>query len=629
MKTKLLLPVLLCATFLSFSQTIWTGGGSDINWNNSDNWSTNMVPSITDDVEIPGGFTVTIGGAASCESLELKGNAILNIDSGNGLFSTQPSLFEAGTTVNWARGTINCSLLVNQGTINLTSSADKLFETSTLVNNNGSINIIGSGNLFLRDGTVLNNQIDGTIDMGADDGNIDNLGGLPILNNAGIIRRSTSAGEAQIRTVELNNNGGIIQVDSGTLSLIGFGDKNFMGGTYVVSSGAVLEWDTSVIASGLLMGTIEGDLNWKNTLSVPDSAVLNFTGGGNFNWINGALNGGGTLTNQSILNLTTTSSKSIQENTTMNNSGTINIADTGDLRIQNGSILNNVVSGVIDLQTDGGNIVGSGGGSNILNNTGIIKRTITTGEAKIDVELNNSGTIEVETGELEIGNTQPFTNAINGIIKGVGVFDLPIAANYTNDGVFAPGASPGTLSIQGDFKSTTNSILDIELNGLTQGTEYDLLAITGNADFEGSIQITLGFNPDVNDEFIIATTTNTINTCNLPPAVISSFGGLNYEFGVVCRNNNELVLTVANETLGIDSINENESTVRLYPNPASDIVSFSDITIKKITVFDINGKEMLSDSSNYISVKTLSNGIYIVKGTNDNGFSISKKLIKN
>ena len=156
MKTKLLTPILLLTSLLSFSQTVWIGGGADITWNNADNWSTNMVPSATEDVEIPAGFTVTINGTANCQSLELKGNSILNIDSVSGLFSSQPSLFEAGTIINWAQGTIDCSLLVNLGTMNLTSSGGKLFPSSTLVNNNGTINIIGSGDLILADGTVLN-----------------------------------------------------------------------------------------------------------------------------------------------------------------------------------------------------------------------------------------------------------------------------------------------------------------------------------------------------------------------------------------------------------------------------------------------------------------------------------------
>jgi len=376
-----------------------------------------------------------------------------------------------------------------------------------------------------------------------------------------------------------------------------------------------------------LAGTINGTINWNNIVGVPVSATLNFNGQGNFNWTGGALNGGGVLTNQSTLNLITSGSKSILEDTFLNNDGIINIADTGYLFITQG-VVNNQADGVIDMQTIEGNITRSGGTSNILNNVGLLKRSTTTGAARIFVELNNSGTIEIETGELVIANSLPFTNQVNGVVKGVGVFNLPLVSNYTNDGIFAPGLSPGTLSVQGDYNSTGNSVLDIELDGLTQGTAYDVLAITGNADFVGDLQITLNFDADINDEFIVATTSGTITTCNLPSTVSSSFGGFNYEFNVVCRNNNELVLTVTNETLGLEAFNVEDASVKLFPNPANNKVYFSDKTITNIAIFDVNGKRVLITESNSASVKTLAKGIYIIKAKNTKGITITKKLIK-
>ncbi|WP_422106622.1 T9SS type A sorting domain-containing protein [Winogradskyella sp.] len=807
MTTKLPLLVFLFASLVSSSQIIWTGGGGDINWNTANNWSSTTIPTAMDNVEIPAGFTVTIMGVASCQSLELKGSAILNIDGGS-FFSNQPSFFETGTTVNWASGSIDCPLLVNQGTMNLTSGGDKSFVSSSIVNNNGTINISGSGDLFLQDNTVLNNEFDGIIDMGADDGDIDNLAGLSILNNEGLIRRSTSSGEARIETIEFNNNGGIIQVDSGTLGITGFGDKNFTGGSYVVSAGTVLDWDTAITVSGFLMGTVEGDLNWSSTIEVPVSATFNFTGGGNFNWTSGNLEGGGILTNESTINLTGTPNKPIQDNTTLNNNGTLNIIGSGDLSIQSDSVLNNSASGIIDMQTNGGNImqsvgvgtlnnsgfiqrtsstgdaqisctfnnnngtiqvesgtltlitndksltdgiynvfagavmdwdtdmtlfgvlsgtvdgelnwndildvpvsttlnfsgsgtinwmVGSldGGGvltnqstinltttgakiiqgdttfnnagiinitsggdvlinqgiinnqasgiidmqfnegnitrsagtSNVLNNSGLIRRTTTTGTARILIELNNSGTIDVQSGILDIGNNSfPFFNLINGVIKGVGEVELPLTSNYTNDGTFAPGASPGTLNVDGDYESTANAVLDIELDGLAQGTQYDLLAITGNADFNGALQVTLNFDADINDEFIIATTTGTINSCNLPAMVSADFGGFTYDFSVTCRNNNELVLSVTNETLSTGGFELNP--IAVYPNPTRGYVFVNSSEISKITLYDINGREILETRSSELDIQYLKNGIYLLEITDPNGKQVIKKIVK-
>lgn len=808
MKTKLTLLVFLFTSIICSSQIIWTGGGSDINWNTAENWSSNVVPTSMDDVEIPAGFTVTITGVANCESLELKGSAILNIDGGS-LFSSQPSFFESGTTINWADGSINVSLLVNEGTINLTSSTDKSFGPSSLVNNNGRINMIGEGNLFLGANVVINNEVNGTINMESD-GNIET--GSGVLNNEGLIRRGVSMGEAELGPIQLNNNGGIIQVDSGTLSIVGSGDKNFTGGTYVVSAGTIMNWDSEITVSEFLMGTIEGDLNWNLIVEVPVSATFDFDGSGSFNWTGGTLDGGGVLTNESTINLIGVS-KSITEGTTLNNSGTLNLGGTAssDLSLFGSSALNNLSVGILNIQADGITIQG---GSGVINNSGLIRRTTTSGESGlsfvdlnntggtiqvesgtlaltqgnsksftggtiniasgtelnidsptplsgtidglvdgdliwealisvttsatlnftgngninstqntingggtlnnmsnfnitgttsimgattlnntgtinlvsgsglfipdgtlnnetigeinlnsntstsispgsgatssilnnnglirkittntsqiISVDLNNTGTIEVETGELIMAQSvsRNFTNTATGIVKGVGTFDLPSISNYSNDGVFSPGTSPGTLIVDGDFVSTVNSSLEIELDALIQGTSYDLLAINGNADFNGTIQLNLNFDADVNDEFIIATTSGTINTCNYPATTSASFDGFTYEFDVVCKNNNELVLTVINETSSIDSFNQEQTSVKLFPNPTSDLVSFSDQSMKKITVFDINGRNVLITKSNTFSVKHLPNGIYIVKVFSEDKSIITKKLIK-
>jgi hypothetical protein len=72
------------------------------------------------------------------------------------------------------------------------------------------------------------------------------------------------------------------------------------------------------------------------------------------------------------------------------------------------------------------------------------------------------------------------------------------------------------------------------------------------------------------------------------------------------------------------------SQFNIFPNPTNDIVSFSDNSIKTVTVYDINGRKVLSTTnSNSFSVKTLAKGIYIVKAIGENNAIATKKLIKN
>ena len=239
---------------------------------------------------------------------------------------------------------------------------------------------------------------------------------------------------------------------------------------------------------------------------------------------------------------------------------------------------------------------------------------------------NNFGIIEATSTEIEFSNM--LINETSGVIKGGGIIDLPTAGNFTNNGTFAPGNSPGSLTIVGDYSTTASSQLGIELNGLTQGIDYDVLNIQGNASFEGDIQITLGFEAAINDEFIIGTTTGTIGPCSLPVSKTADYNGNLYEFSIACRNNDKVVLTVTNKTLGIDDIEKELSSVKLYPNPTKDIATFSDHRITKIEVFDINGRRLLSINGYTISVKHLSKGIYLIKRTTAANKTIVKRLIK-
>ena len=77
---------------------------------------------------------------------------------------------------------------------------------------------------------------------------------------------------------------------------------------------------------------------------------------------------------------------------------------------------------------------------------------------------------------------------------------------------------------------------------------------------------------------------------------------------------------------------ENEQ-IAMYPNPATDIVSlhFDDLSILKVTIYDVIGREILSKllekSNNSIDLSSLGSGTYIVQITNENNEKITKKLI--
>ncbi|WP_452225712.1 hypothetical protein, partial [Lacinutrix cladophorae] len=122
----------------------------------------------------------------------------------------------------------------------------------------------------------------------ADAGNISWSGTPGVLNNEGLIKKTTSSGIAAI-VLPINNNDGTIQVESGTLSFQNTLGKNFTDGTYNVFVGASMNWDTTINPSGTLEGNIVGNLNWNSILNIPDgeNATFNFSETDNFNWTTG------------------------------------------------------------------------------------------------------------------------------------------------------------------------------------------------------------------------------------------------------------------------------------------------------------------------------------------------------
>ena len=76
-----------------------------------------------------------------------------------------------------------------------------------------------------------------------------------------------------------------------------------------------------------------------------------------------------------------------------------------------------------------------------------------------------------------------------GTLAGSGTVDGSVT---NNGGTVAPGGSPGILTITGSYTQGAGGTLRIEIDGLTVGTEYDRLAVTGAASLDGTLAIVHG-----------------------------------------------------------------------------------------------------------------------------------------
>ena len=126
-----------------------------------------------------------------------------------------------------------------------------------------------------------------------------------------------------------------------------------------------------------------------------------------------------------------------------------------------------------------------------------------------------SGTLSFNAGYTQIAG---ITRLAGGNIGGSNSFNLQggtltgfgtITANVTNSALIVVGGTgaAGTLSITGNYTQTATGTLRMEIGGLTAGTQFDRLTITGIATLGGTLDLLLinAFDPLIGDLFQIMT----------------------------------------------------------------------------------------------------------------------------
>lgn len=73
-----------------------------------------------------------------------------------------------------------------------------------------------------------------------------------------------------------------------------------------------------------------------------------------------------------------------------------------------------------------------------------------------------------------------------------------------------------------------------------------------------------------------------------------------------------------------------KSKVSVYPNPVKDELNIeTEYNVETVQVFDLTGKTVLTlKGSSNLNVSQLTNGVYILRVTTDNGV-LTQKLVKN
>ena len=268
--------------------------------------------------------TVTVGADVTVANFTLTGGTLATAPGGTVDFS--------GGVFQWAGGSISGAgggAFINDETMNLTGSADLLFDNDGTLDDYGSIVQTGAGNLALHsdnvEPTVLNIEPEGSYLLGADSGVSNDFGGETQINNAGLIEKTAGTGTSTILVNGTLNNTGTIEAESGTISLVAtvaqVSSGTLTGGTWGASGGSTLD-----LPSGTSITSNQASINLAGAGAsitgisglAANSGSLSLSGGADFSTT-------GNLSNTGSLTIGAGSTLSVAGNFTQGSSGSITI----------------------------------------------------------------------------------------------------------------------------------------------------------------------------------------------------------------------------------------------------------------------------------------------------------------
>jgi len=438
----------------------------------------------------PGASVSLYGATIQGGSLNNNSGAFVGTVSGYSAYldgsTTAGALTLNGTyTANYNSNTYLYGTINNQG--NLLVNGGNSNNTYLWNNTGGTVTLTGGGTVSLRDdrsggggdawlylsgGSTLdntNNTIQGE--------GIIYSNGATIINGGTILANSTGSPLITSLTIDyatLTNNG-TMQADAGNLlhmfqgNLTNFSGSTLTGGTY------------NVYGTTSNPGTLQIDSLGNTGGEIINNAATIYLNGPNSNFVDG---------------------HGLDALSAFNN----NLA-AGSFTIQNGRIFTSPSSfanaGTVNV---GATSTFTTGGTGNYNQSG--------GNTKVD-------------GALVAGGGNVFING--GTLSGNGG---TVTGNVTNGGTVSPGDAPstaGALTIVGNYIQTSGGTFQLDIGGLTAGTQFDLLNVTGNANLNGTLNVDLinSYFPSIGDTFKFLTTGG------------SRIGGFFPENGLILGNNEE------------------------------------------------------------------------------------------
>ena len=457
-----------------------TSGGS---WNVAANWSPNSVPGASDDVFITsnGTYTVTMDVSPTISRLTLGGisgqqtltntsqtltlslpsvvntNGILGMNAGT--LSGLGSLSINGQ-VHWNGGSSGNGFSVTvQSNAVLNLQAQVVFAGP--VTNSGTVNWLAGGLFIQNNGTTATgefwNQAGALFDIQCNQ-SVGLYSSFGNFHNAGVVRKEIVAGtttfqiffdntgtvQAKIGTINFStgsNLGGIFQADSGAAI-------NFNGGTYTLSSPPNFQGPGTVQFTGgnLTLNAFTGTFT-LNGIALVGQNTIAATGIINLNGTSLSAGGSLTVASNAVLNLQT----AITFSGVLTNQGTVNWV-AGNVTVNtNGSgttgAIRNQAGALFDIQCD--QTLNFNSLLATFNNAGSLRKSAGSNTTAITVKLDNTGTIQAQTGV--IGIQGPYTESpaatlaisLSALTPGTGFGKIQFSVAPTFAGKFTLGTLNG------------------------------------------------------------------------------------------------------------------------------------------------------------------------------------------
>ena len=409
------------------------------------------------------GGTITNAGL-----FEATGGGILNLATSNPINNSAGNI-----TANGVGSTVNLSTTIQGGTVNtVNGGVVQTVGTSTLDGiANGAITI--SDGSTVTSGAAALTRVTGTLNLGTTTG-----GTLALTGQMQLIANTTLAGPGAINIAggQIGTNGNAwLLTNQATIRGTGIVGSN-VGALF--SNGSVSNQGFIIANGGTLTVAETGGLTNTGTLQADASALLHVSAPLS-NFSAGTLTGGTYVMNNGTVQVDSLGNTGGE---IVHNGATIRLTGVNSNLFDSAS--NDALSAFTDNQGIGSFTIL--GGRNFFSagnfgNAGIVD--IGAGSAFTATNGDGTAAYSQSGGTTQVDGTLTASNGVNingGTLKGTGT----VVANVTNAGHVAPGDSPGTLSVTGNYTQTSAGALDIEIGGTGTG-QFDFLNITGAANLAG------------------------------------------------------------------------------------------------------------------------------------------------